>query len=149
MDPDPQEIRALARRIDEQGAAARVDARDLLRRSREVGWSGLAAGGMAARAHVQAAVLDQIAARHESAARALEAHAAAVEESLALIAEIERRVRSAADAARGRVERFLHGLLEAVDPCDEALAHFIPPPPGSPRWLDVRIPRVGIPAAPR
>ena len=145
MEPDPHEIRALAHRIGDQGAAARADAHDLVRRSREVGWTGLAAAGMVAQTQAQARLLGEIAGRHDAAARALEVHAAAVEESLAVITEIESRVRAAADAARGRLHRFLHGLLDAVDPSDEVLAHFTPPPPGSPQWLEVRLPGVGLP----
>lgn len=149
MDAAPHEIRALARRMAQQGAEARTDARDLVHRSHAVGWTGLAGAGMVGRTHLQAGLLEEIARRHEAAARALEAHAAAVEESLALIAEIERRVREAADTARSRVGRFLHGLLDAVDPCDEVLADFIPPPPGSPQWLEVRLPGVVLPARSR
>jgi len=149
MEPDPHEIRALAHRIGEQGAAAGADAHDLVRHSHQVGWTGLAAAGMVAQTAAQARLLEEIATRHETAARALRVHAAAVEESLALIAQIESQVRAAADAARGRLSGFLHGLLDVVDPCDEVLAHFTPPPPGSPQWLDVRLPGVGLPARSR
>jgi len=145
MEPDPHEIRALAHRIGEQGAAARADAHELVRRSHEVGWTGLAGAGMVAQTQLQARLLDEIAVRHETAARALEAHAAAVEETLAVIAAVEARVRAAADAARGRLSRFLHGIVDAVDPGDEVLAHFTPPPPGSPQWLELRLPGVGLP----
>ena len=83
--------------------------------------------------------------QHDEVARALEAHATAVEESLALIAEIERRVHAATAAARGRVHRFLDGLLDSLDPVDDALARFVPPPPGSPDWLHVRLPGLSLP----
>jgi hypothetical protein len=43
------------------------------------------------------------------------------------------------------VAGFLHGLLDAVDPTDELLAHFTPPAPGSPQWLDVRLSGVDLP----
>jgi hypothetical protein len=145
MQAEPWEIRALAHRVREQGAEARADAHDVVARSRAVGWTGLAGAAMAGRTAVQARVLSEIADRHETAARALEAHAAAVEASFALIAEIEHRVHTAVDAARSRVSRFLHGLIDAIDPTDEALARFVPPPPGSPDWLHVRLPGVPLP----
>jgi hypothetical protein len=149
MDAVPHEIRALARRIAEQGEAARADARALRDGSRAIGWTGLAGADMVASTNLQARLLEEIGSRHDVAARALEAHAAAVEETLATIAEIERRVGEAVAAARSRVGRFLHGLLDAVDPGDEVLASFSPPPPGSPQWLEVRLPRIPLPARPR
>ena len=145
MQAEPFEIRALARRIRHQGAAARADAHDLVARSRAVGWTGMTGAAMVSRTTAQADVLRRIAEQHETAARAFEAHAAAVEASLALIAEIERRVNSAVDGAWSRLTRFLGGLLDTMDPSDEVLAHFIPPPPGSPQWLEVRLPGVTLP----
>lgn len=145
MRAEPFEIRALARRIRHQGAAVRADAHDLVARSQAVGWTGVAGAAMVGRTATQAEILRRIAEQHETAARALEAHAAAVEASFALIAEIERRVHTAVDGARSRLKRFLGGLLDAIDPTDEALAHFIPPPPGSPQWLEVRLPGVTLP----
>jgi hypothetical protein len=147
MEPDPHQIRALAHRIRQQGAEVSADAHDLVARSRAVGWTGLAGAAMVDQTIVQARVLAQVAARHESAARALEAHAAAVEDAMALIAEIEHRVRTAVDGARSRIQRFLGGLLDAVDGDDEALARFTGPPPGSPAWLQVRLPGVALPGS--
>jgi hypothetical protein len=145
MQAEPFEIRALARRIRHQGAVVRADAHDLVARSQAVGWTGLAGAAMVGRTTAQADVLRRIAEQHETAARALEAHAGAVEASLALIAEIEQRVHTAMDGARSRLARFLGGLLDTMDPTDEVLAHFIPPPPGSPQWLEVRLPDVILP----
>lgn len=147
MHVEPMEIRALARRIREQGVAARADAEHLVGRCKGVGWTGLSGAAMVGRAIVQATALQAVADRHETAARALEVHAAAVGESLALIAEVERRVHAAMGVARHRVRSFLDGLLDAIDPVDEALAAFVPPPPGSPEWLRVRLPGVTLPEA--
>jgi hypothetical protein len=145
MDADPQQIRALAHRVREQGDRVRADARDLVARSRAVEWTGLAGVAMAGQTVVHSRVLAHLADRHEQAARALDAHAAAVEDALALIAEIERRVHAAVDEARGRLRRFLDGLIDAVDDADEALAHFTGPAPGSPEWLQVRLPGLALP----
>jgi hypothetical protein len=149
MQVDPWEIRALARKVRDQGDQTRAAADALRVRVRQVGWTGLAGGAMALRTTLRAAQLTEIADRHEAAARALEAHAAAVEEAQALIAEIEHRVHSAVAAAKGRVRRFLDGLLDAVDPDDDVLAAFVPPAPGSPDWLHVRVPGLPLPGAAR
>jgi HPt (histidine-containing phosphotransfer) domain-containing protein len=142
---DPHEIRVLARRMQEQGADVRDTAHALLGLGRALGWTGLAASAMAAQLAVQADVLTGIAAQHDAAVRALESHAAAVADALARIAEIERRVRSAVEAAHDRVGRLLAGLVDAVDPLDEALVRFVPPAPGSPQWLAVRVPGLALP----
>lgn len=142
---DVHQIRALARRMAEQGTDVRAEATDLVARCRAVGWTGLSGAAMVDQAVGQARALDVIAELHDTAASELRAHAAAVEARLALIGEIERRVHAAVDAARSRLRRFLDGLLDAVDPRDEALAAFSPPPPGSPLWLEVRLPGVVLP----
>jgi hypothetical protein len=149
MQVEPGEIRALARRIRAQGEVTAAAAETLVARSRAVGWTGLAGAAMVARTSVQGKVLAEIADQHDRAARALEVHAAAVEDSLALIAEIERRVQVAVHEARGRLRRFVDGLLDRVDPVDEMLDRFVPPPPGSPDWLHVRLPGVGLPGGRR
>lgn len=145
MYADPQEVRAVARRIREQGGLVRAEAHDLVDHSAAVGWTGLAGAAMASQTVIQARVLAGVAEQHESAARALEAHAAAVEETLALIAEIERRVQAAVEGARSRIERVADGLLDKLGDADEMLAGFVPPDPGSPRWLQVRLPGVALP----
>lgn len=149
MDADAHHLRVLARRIRQQGAALRDEAHTLVARSRAIGWTGLSAIAMIDQTIVQARALESVADRCERAARALETHAAAVEDALRLIAEIERRVHAAVDEARGRVRRFLDGVLDALDHRDEVLAAFTPPGPGSPRWLEVRLPGVALPLAPR
>jgi hypothetical protein len=145
MHADPHHVRALARRLREQGAEVRAEADDLVDRALAVAWTGLAGTAMAGQTVAQARLLRHVAERHEAAARTLEAHAAAVEQTLDQIAEIEHRVHAAVDAARSRMRRFLGGLLDAVDAGDEVLAHFAPPPPGSPQWLEVRLPGVVLP----
>jgi hypothetical protein len=145
MNPDQHQIRALARQIREQGTDVRAEAHDLVSRCRAVGWTGLSGAAMAGQAAAQAHVLGRIAEMHDSAASMLEVHAAAVEQTLALIGEIERRVAAAVEAARSRLGRFVDGLLDAVDPLDEALVAFSPPPPGSPLWLEVRLPGLVLP----
>jgi len=142
---EPCEIRALAHRVRAQGAATAAAAEALAAGARGIGWTGLAGAAIVGRTLGQARSLREIAEQHDEVARALEAHAAAVEESLALIAEIERRVDAALAVARGRVHRFLDGLLDSLDPVDDALARFVPPPPGSPDWLHVRLPGLSLP----
>ncbi|SFC14824.1 hypothetical protein SAMN04487968_10465 [Nocardioides terrae] len=148
MQAEPFEIRALAHRVRAQGAATSAAADALAGRARDIGWTGLAGAAMVGRTTAQARILGEIADQHDTAARALEAHAAAVEQSLALIAEIERRVHTAMAGARCRVRRFLDGVLDSLDPVDDALASFVPPPPGSPDWLHVRIPGLSLPGLP-
>ena len=149
MQVDVGEIRALAHRIREQGAATTAAGEALAARARAIGWTGLAGAAMVGRTTFQARTLTELAAQHERAARALEAHAAAVEESIALIAEIERRVHAAMHEAHSRLRRFLDGLVDKVDPLDELLTRFVPPPPGSPAWLHVRLPGLALPGASR
>lgn len=141
----PLEIRALARCVRQQGADVRVDAHHLVAHSRAVGWTGLAGAAMVGATTGQGDALRVLAEQHEAAARALERHAEAVEGALAIVAETERLVLSAVHEARGRVRRFVDGLLDAVDHSDEVLARFVPPPPGSPEWLHVRLPGVALP----
>lgn len=145
MDADTHHVRVLAHRVRQQGDTLREDAHGLVARARAVGWTGLSAIAMVHQTELQSRALERIADRHEAAARALESHAAAVEETVRVITEIERRVLAAVDAARGRVRRFLGGLLDAVDHADEVLAGFTPPASGSPLWLDVRLPGVSLP----
>jgi aminopeptidase N len=149
MNVDPHHIRVLAHRIREQGDEVCAEAHELMSRAHAVGWSGLAGAAALGCAKVQARALAEIADKHDDAARALEAHAAAVEETMALIAAIERHVHSAVDAARTRLRRFLGGLLDTIDDRDEVLARFVPPPPGSPQWLQVRLPGLAIPGSVR
>jgi hypothetical protein len=148
MDADPHQIRALARHVREQGEDVHAEADALVARCRAVGWTGVSGAAMVGRAVTHAHVLRRIAALHAAAACALDVHATAVDEALTLIAEIERRVHTAMDGARSRLKRFLAGLIDAVDPHDEALAAFAPPPPGSPLWLEVRLPGLALPALP-
>src|SRR4051812_49282085 len=97
MEPDPYQIRALAHRIRQQGAEIRADAHDLVARGGAIGWTGLAGAAMFDQTVAQAHILARVAARHETAARALEAHADAVEDAVALVADVERRARAAVD----------------------------------------------------
>ncbi|MDP3889800.1 putative T7SS-secreted protein [Nocardioides sp.] len=137
---DTTEIRRLARRLRDQADEIRDDARALQRRATDVPWQGRAATSMRQRAEQRCLALRRTATAHDRAAAALEAHATEVERRKELIAEVEKRVRSAVTAARDRIGAMADGL---PDPVDELLDRFVPPRPGHQDWLDVQLPGIG------
>ena len=138
---DTSAIRVHARRMRERGGDIRAEANALLRNAEAVPWTGLAAEAMLRLAREHAAELQACAAAHDHAADALERHAREVDHLKDLIANIERRVWAAIDAATSG----LSGLVGHVvpDPLDRWARSFDPPPHGSRAWLDVRLPDVG------
>ena len=138
---DTSAIRVHARRMRERGGDIRAEASALLRNAEAVPWTGLAAEAMLRLAREHAAELQTCAAAHDHAADALERHAREVDHLKDLIANIERRVWAAIDAATSG----LAGLVGHVvpDPLDRWARSFDPPPHGSRAWLDVRLPDVG------
>ncbi len=138
---DTSAIRVHARRMRERGGDIRAEANALLMNAEAVPWTGLAAEAMLRLAREHAAELQACAAAHDHAADALERHAREVDHLKDLIANIERRVWAAIDAATSG----LAGLVGHVvpDPLDRWARSFDPPPHGSRAWLDVRLPDVG------
>ncbi len=135
---DSTAIRALARRLREQGHDVLVEADALAGQAEAVHWTGLAADTMRLMARRHAADLRACAALHEDAAEALERHAREVDHRKELIDAVERRVARLVHGAGGIV----HSLASHVvpDAMDHWLAHFDPPPHGSKEWLDVHLP---------
>lgn len=86
MDADPDAIRALARTLHDQGEEVRAEGRRLVALLDATAWSGRAAEAAGALARRRCDDLEDCAARHEDAARALALHAEEVEHRLALLA---------------------------------------------------------------
>lgn len=137
---DPEGIRRLARRLAREAAGMREDAAQVQRAVQAVPWQGVAADAMAAASRHRVAQLRHTADLYDEAAEQLADHARRVADRLALIAAIEQHVLGLLDRARSRVLDAAAGLLEALDPRDELLAAFRPPPSGSVEWLTVRLP---------
>jgi hypothetical protein len=138
---DTTVIRALARRLREQGADIRAEADALVGRAEAVHWSGLAADAMRSLARTHAGGLRECASRHEDAAEALDRHAREVDHLVELIAGIERRVRGILDDAGHALGGLTHAFSHVVpDPVGHWAEHFVPPPHGSMAWLDIHVP---------
>lgn len=137
---DTAVIRALARRMREDGDDLRQEAAELAARAETVPWSGLAADAMRRVAREQAGLLRGCADAHEAAADALDHHAREVDRLKDLIAAIEHRALHLLESASGGLAGLVgHMLPDAVD----RWAHgFDPPPHGSVAWLDVAVPRL-------
>jgi hypothetical protein len=144
---DTTVIRALARRLREQGTQIRAEADSLLGCAEAVRWTGLAADAMRSLARDHAAHLRACAALHADAADALDRHAHEVDRLEELIARMEHRVLGALESAGHALGGLTHGLSDVVpDPLEHPLEHwahhFVPPPHGSKEWLSVHLPRV-------
>ena len=135
---DTTAIRALARRLREQGDDIRAEADQLVGQAEAVHWTGLAADTMRLMARRHAGDLRACAALHDDAAEALERHAREVDHVKDLIEAVERRAARLLHRAGGVV----HALASHVvpDAVDHWLDHFEPPPHGSKEWLDVHLP---------
>lgn len=144
---DPDGVRALSRRFAGQADQMRDAASAVLRVVDATPWCGEAATVMASAVRGRAADLLHTADLYDDAARELADHARTVAERLALIEATERLVLEAVSAARTRVADVAAGLLDRLDPRDELLAAFQPPPSGSSAWLTLRLP-VPIPGLP-
>lgn len=83
---DADAIRALARTLHDQGEEVRAEGRRLLALLDATAWSGRAAEAARALARRRCDDLEDCAARHDDAARALALHAESVEHRLALLA---------------------------------------------------------------
>lgn len=118
---DPDVMRRRAAELREQGLDLRALADHLIARTEDVGWSGRAADALVERIRDRAAHLRDVAARHDGAADALDAH----------VLEVDRLQEAIAQAGR-RAERL------AVD--GRAPTGFSAPPPGHRDWLVVDLP---------
>jgi hypothetical protein len=148
---DTKVIRALARRLRQQGSQIRAEADSLVGRAEAVRWSGRAADAMRSLAREHAADLRVCAALHTDAADALDRHAREVDRLEEVIARIEHRVLGALDRAGHALGGLAHALSDVVpdplehplgDPLENWASHFVPPPHGSMEWLSVHLPRV-------
>lgn len=137
---DPEDVLRLSRRLAREAAGMREDAEEVHRAVEAVPWQGVAADAMAAACRTRVARLLHTAELYDEAAERLADHARRVAERLALIAAIERHVLGLVDQARARAADVASGLLDALDPRDELLATFRPPPSGSVEWLGLELP---------
>ena len=129
--------------LREQGVDLRAMADRLLAQTERAGWTGRAAAALELRIHDRAARLRQIAAQHDTAADALDAHLSEIDRLKDAIAGIERRADALVADARTRVARIEaseHDVRLAPAPEDQLLAAFTPPPAGHRDWLSVELP---------
>ncbi len=145
---DTDAIRALARGLRRQGDDIRWEADGLLARAEGVLWQGVAADAMRCLARYRVAQLKRTARLHDEAAAALDDHADAVDRVKRLIALIEDRVMALVAAARERIAGVLGAVGGLVDPVDDLLDRFVPPPPGHRDWLTVDLPGLDLPDLP-
>jgi hypothetical protein len=142
---DTAAIRGLARGLRVLGDDIRGEADFLLARAEAVPWEGLAADAMRHLARHRVAELRRTAGLHDEAAAALDEHAEAVDRVKRLIAAIEHRVRALVAAARDRIAGVLGVVGGLVDPLDDLLDRFVPPPSGHLDWLTVDLPGLDLP----
>ena len=145
---DTEAIRGLARAFRRMGDDLRWEADSLLARAESVPWQGVAADAMRGVAHYRVAALRRTAGLHDEAAAALDDHARTVDQVKQLIALIEQRVLAAIAAARDRIAGVLGVVGALVDPVDDLLDRFVPPPSGHRDWLDVDLPGIDLPGPP-
>jgi hypothetical protein len=143
---DPTAIRRLAGGLRERATDIRAEADRLVARTDAAGWLGRAGDALRRRVRDRAGHLRRSAVLHDDAADRLDKHAREVERRQRLIEEVERRVRRLDDAALDRPDDWPDDWLD--DELDDSLGdwsawldRFEPPPPGSPAWLDVDLPR--------
>lgn len=138
-------IRALARGLRRQGDDIRWEADSLLARAEAVPWQGAAADAMRCVARYRTTALRRTAELHDAAAAALDDHADAVDRVKRLIAAIEDRVLAMVAAARDRIAGVLGVVGGLIDPVDDLLDRFVPPPSGHRDWLSVDLPGLDLP----
>jgi hypothetical protein len=140
---DTTVIRAMARRLREQGAEIRAEADSLTGRADAVEWTGLAGDAMRVLVRDHAADLRACATLHADAADALDRHAREVDRVQELIASIEHRALGVLDSAGHALGGLTHAVSHVVPEPLEHWAHrFVPPPHGSKDWLAIHLPRV-------
>lgn len=139
---DTDVMRKRAAELREQAVDLRALADRLVAQTESVGWTGRAAVALDDRVRVRATHLRDVAARHDTAADALELHLDEVDGLKDAIAGIERKAGALVADARTRVARLGHAddVRVTADPEDERLVAFTPPPPGHRDWLAVELP---------
>jgi hypothetical protein len=94
---DTDVMRKHAGRLREQGSDLRVLADRLVAQTEATGWAGRAAEALVERIRDRAARLHEVAARHDSAAQALQAHLVEVDRLKEAIADAEHGAETTAD----------------------------------------------------
>ena len=125
---DPQHLRVLAHLLEEEAHRVAASATRLGRSASAVRWESTAAGLMQSRVQGQVRSMRQVARHYAEAAAAVRAHAAAVEQQLDRIEQVQARVH--------RLGSALEHLAAAGAPVTAVLARHLPPP-GHRDWLDV------------
>jgi len=144
---EPDRIRQLATRLRERAADLDRQAEGLVGAAQGTHWVSDAGERMMRHAGDLGAEIRATARAYGVAADRVDDHAREVEERLALIAAIEKKVTSliqgAVDRVRDAAEALVHGAKELIgvgngpDPRDERLVSYRTPPPGDKAWLDV------------
>ena len=142
---DTNAIRHRARELRRIGDQVRDEADALQARAAGVTWEGVAADAMRQVSRRRAAALRRTADLHDTAATDLDRHADSVDRVKRLIAAIEERVMRLVAAARDRLAGIVGVVGALVDPVDELLDRFVPPPPGHRDWLTVNLPGLHLP----
>jgi hypothetical protein len=145
---DTEAIRGLARGLRRLGDDIRWEADTLLAGAEAVPWQGVAADAMRCVARYRVGALRRTADLHDEAAAALDDHADAVDRVKRLIAAIEERVLALVAAARDRIAGVLGVVGGLIDPVDDLLDRFVPPPSGHRDWLSVDLPGLDLPSLP-
>lgn len=143
---DTTVIRHLAAGLSDQADEIRQQADQLIATADATPWRGHTAEAMRASVRRHAGELRGTADLHDAAAAALLRHARQVDQTLAIIAGIERAAQLLVAAARDRLSELATGVADAVglgDAADHVLARFVPPPPAHLAWLRVDLPGLG------
>lgn len=137
---DPQHLRVLAHRLEEEGLRVDAGATRLRRGAAGVRWESTAAGLMRRRAEDQVRSMQEVARRYAAAASAVRDHAAAVEQQLDRIRQVEDQVRQLG----ARLEHLAGTPAAAVGLA--RLGALALPPTGHRDWLEVpaRLAHLGI-----
>lgn len=144
---EPDRIRQLATRLRERAADLDRQAEGLVGAAQGTHWVSDAGERMIRHAGDLGAEIRATARAYGVAADRVDDHAREVEERLALIAAIEKKVtgliQGAVDRLRNAAEAVVDGAKDLLgvggepDPQDERLASYATPPPGNKAWLDV------------
>ena len=141
---DTSVIRGLARDLRRTAEEIRGEADGLSAAAAAVTWQGVAADAMRAVSRARTSALRRTADLHDDAAAALDEHADAVDRIKRLIAAIEERVLSLVAAAKDRISGVLGVVGGLIDPVDDLLDRFVPPPSGHRDWLAVHVPGLDL-----
>ncbi|HLV04975.1 WXG100 family type VII secretion target [uncultured Georgenia sp.] len=138
----PEELRALAGRMDDVAAQVRELGSDLLALREEIGWRSVAAseyqGSLTERAEETARTADLV----DEVAHALRAHADGVAETLATIEAARSFLMSAYEEARSVLADLWSGVIDAITPSVEHAQRVVDLVAGAPAgpvdlgWVD-------------